>query len=130
MYRSLLLLLLVLGCQSEPPVDYSTFTIDQLRTKMSDPDPGVRWKAVFETGRRDGQAVQVVEELTSLLADENVEVRRVTTQTMGTMLMDVKPPYSKEVNRAIAALRANQDSDAVVQSGIRIALGIVDSKQK
>ena len=130
MYRCLFLILLVLGCQSEPSVDYSTFTIDQLRTKMSDPDPGVRWKAVFETGRRDGQAVQVVEELTSLLADENVEVRRVTTQTLGTMLMEVKPPYSEEVKQAIAALRSNQDPDEVVKMGIRIALGVVDSKQK
>lgn len=130
MYRCLFLILLVLGCQSEPPVDYSTFTIDQLRTKMSDPDPGVRWKAVFETGRRDGQAVQIVEELTSLLADENVEVRRVTTQTLGTMLMEVKSPYSEEVKQAIAALRANQDPDEVVKMGIRIALGVVDSKQK
>ncbi|QDU52397.1 HEAT repeat domain-containing protein [Gimesia panareensis] len=131
MYRCLLLGVFVLvGCQSEPPPDFSGLTMDQLRTKMSDPDPGVRWHAVFEAEHRDGQTVQVVKTLTALLQDENVEVRRVTTQALSSVLMDVKPPYPEEVQQAIQALRDNEDPDEVVQAGVRIALRVVDIKQK
>ncbi len=130
MYRYCFLLLLLIGCNSAPPIDYSTLTVDELRSKMTDTDPNVRWQSVFELERREEGGVQAVKELTALLDDKNVEVRRVTTQAFAGIFMEAKPPYSKDLEQAIVVLKNNQDTDEVVQSGVRIALGIVEAKQK
>ncbi|MEQ8638010.1 HEAT repeat domain-containing protein [Gimesia maris] len=130
MYRYCFLLLLLVGCNSAPQIDYTTLTVDQLRSKMTDSDPNVRWQSVFELERREGGGIQAVKELTALLDDKNVEVRRVTTQAFAGIFMEAKPPYSKDLKQAIVVLKNNQDADEVVRSGVRIALGIVESKQK
>jgi HEAT repeat protein len=128
--RALFLICLLAGCDSSPPLDLSPLTIDQLRTKTSDADANVRFAALFELGRRDAQAAPAIQEVTARLADDHVQVRRVATQTIGIILMHSTPPYDQDTQAAIAALKANTDTDETVKAGVRIALGAVAAKEK
>lgn len=49
---ALVMLCLLSGCQQPPAApDLSLLTVDQLRTKSADPDPDVRFAAIFELGQ-------------------------------------------------------------------------------
>jgi len=111
-------------------MDLSPLSVDQLRIKTSDADPSIRWAAVFELGRRDGQATAAISELTVRLSDDHVEVRRVATQTIGIVFMHTEPPYDQDIQAAIDALNANEDTDETVKAGIRIALAALAGKEK
>ena len=117
------------GCRSSPSIDLSGLTISELNDKLIDPDPNVRWAAVFELGSRDKQAAPAIPNLIKCLKDKNVAVRQVTTQTLGRILVSLDPPYDNDVQNAIAALRrAQSDPDETVRTGARIALSGVDAK--
>jgi len=130
MYRVFFVVCLIAGCQQSPPMDLSPLSVDQLRIKTSDADPSIRWAAVFELGRRDGQATAAISELTVRLSDDHVEVRRVATQTIGIVFMHTEPPYDQDIQAAIDALNANEDTDETVKAGIRIALAALAGKEK
>jgi HEAT repeat protein len=128
MYRVLFLIVLVAGCQQSADLDFSPLSVDQLRSKVSDKDANVRFAAIFELGRRDEQGAAAIKELTARLTDDHVQVRRVTAQTIGIVLMHSSPPYNEETRAAISALKANRDTDETVKAGVRIALAAVKAK--
>ena len=130
MYRAFFAICLIAGCQQSPAPDLSPLSVEQLRIKTSDADPNIRWAAVFELGRRNGQATAAITELTARLSDDHVEVRRVTTQTIGIVFMHTEPPYDQDMQAAIDAMKANKDTDETVKAGIRIALAALAAKEK
>jgi HEAT repeat protein len=125
-----LLVCIVAGCSGSPAPDFSPLTVDQLRTKTSDADASVRFAALFELGRRDAQGAAAIKEVTARLTDDHVQVRRVAAQTIGGILMHSSPPYDPDTQAAIAALKANTDTDETVKAGVRIALSVVASREK
>jgi HEAT repeat protein len=130
MYRVLIAICVIAGCQPTSSPDLSSLTVDQLRIKTSDADPAVRWKTVFEHGRRHHQAAAAIKEITVCLDDDHVEVRHVSTHAMCAVFMHSELPYDQELQAAIDALKANTDPDETVQAGIRIALAMVAAKQQ
>jgi hypothetical protein len=144
----------LLSGSHSPAPDFSPLTVDQLRTKTADADPNVRWGALFELGRRNGDAAAAIAEVTARLADDRVEVRRVAVQTIGIILMHsnasywqtgsldsaTRPPLpppceggesgGRSESRPIVVLKANADADETVKAGVRIALAAVAAREK
>jgi HEAT repeat protein len=106
------LLVLLAGCGKSKTKDYS---LEELLGKLKDNDPGIRYWAARELGRRGAQAKDAVPALTEALKDQDKNVRMGGAYALG----DVGP----DAKAAIPALqRALKDPAGEVRQGAAYAL--------
>jgi HEAT repeat protein len=120
-WRALLVVLLLAGCQAQPP--YEGKTVAELTAMLQDGDPAVQTQGAFGLSRLGAEAVPALPALIDALRSQNAQVRSYAALALG----EIGPEARTAVSPLTELLR---DREWTVRRQAAMALGRIGPDAK